>query len=205
MKNRFEFTTAQTKSIEAIVGQDEMVMAAFHKGRYNPKDYTLISIQNPEDEVNLKVKQKKFKDCLSIKFNDVKEPIENLGKMIYPISDEEVKIIVDFILNHKNDKFFIHCAYGVSRSAGVGQALECILNYRGNFDALCRDGDPIEEHYRYTPNTFVRDKIIKYYNETNPIFEESTCKNCNAIIDETNTIIKNHQTYICCPLCNEEA
>ncbi len=201
MKPKLKFTTIQTKHIEAIVGRDEMKLAAFHDGRYNPKDFVLISIQNYDDEMKLKSSHKKFKRSIHLRINDVQEPTMNCGKMIYPIEPIQIKELVEFILKNKNEKFFIHCEWGVSRSAGIALAIECILSHRGNLDSLNRTDNPIANFWRYTPNLHIRDKLIEYYNKTKSPFEEVNCFSCGAILDETTSVEKNGQNYDICPLC----
>ncbi len=167
MKDRFEFITAQTPRIEAIVGAEEMELAAFHNGRYNPKDFVLISIQTPGDKIKLKSKQKKFKKFLSVSFNDVIETTVNFdGEILEPMDIATANRILDFILENKDEKFFIHCNAGVSRSAGVATALECILGFDGDLSKFDLFDNAIYNHRRYTTNTFVRDTIIELFNST---------------------------------------
>lgn len=165
MKDRFKFTTAQTKHIEAIVSREEMELAAFHDGRYNPEDFVLISIQNPEDTTDFSAMQAEFKKHIHTRFNDVAEPEYNFdGKLLLPVEDSQLEEILDFILENRGERFFIHCEGGVSRSAGVGIALECILEYDGDRNSLSPKNNPIDAHWRYSPNRLVRDRLIELYN-----------------------------------------
>jgi predicted protein tyrosine phosphatase len=163
MPDRLKFTTVHTDKIEAIVGKDEMEIAAFHNGRYNPEEFTLISIQNPEDTIDLKPMLEKFKRHLHIRFSDVTKPLIQDGKTYLPIDNGQAKQIVEFILQNKEEKFFIHCEAGVSRSAGVGIAIECILNHNGNTEHFNLDDNAVSNHWRYTPNTLVRDLLIEQF------------------------------------------
>jgi predicted protein tyrosine phosphatase len=84
-----------------------------------------------------------------------------------PINNEEAKIILDFILKHKNDNFLIHCEKGQSRSAGVGLAIECILKFNGNKKEFALEPSMILNHHRYEPNMLVYNKILEEYKKLN--------------------------------------
>lgn len=163
MEERLRFTTATTERIEAIVGKEEMEIAAFHEGRYNPEDFVVISIQNPTDTTDLQPMLSKFKKSLHIRFSDVTEATQYKNETYLPINVEQTDQILDFILENKEEKFFIHCEAGVSRSAGVGIALECILEHDGDTEKFDPNNNVISNHWRYTPNTFVIDTLIKQF------------------------------------------
>jgi len=48
-----------------------------------------------------------------------------------PISWEQGKELKEFILKNSNKSFLIHCTAGISRSAGVALAIECLIEYEG--------------------------------------------------------------------------
>ena len=112
----------------------------------------------------------KFKDSLSIQFYDIdieEEYKSSSDWKFVPINNEEAKIILDFILKHKNDNFLIHCEKGQSRSAGVGLAIECILKFNGNKKEFALEQSIILNHHRYEPNMLVYDKILEEYKKLN--------------------------------------
>lgn len=70
----------------------------------------------------------KFKDSLSIQFYDITEDMiynTNENWKFVPINNKEAKIILDFILKHKNDNFLIHCE---KRSIKISWLLDQLLN-----------------------------------------------------------------------------
>jgi len=101
-----------------------------------------------------------FADVLQIRFWDVEEAI---GR-IKPITAEQGLIIRKFIEKHKDKRFLIHCEAGMSRSAGVGQAVECIKHFDGNVFHFRTGFSAISEFSkktgRYHPNLTVFDAIM---------------------------------------------
>lgn len=144
-----ELDTIQTELIEAIISRKELI------NFYTELDSesVLISISDIDKEpVNLNY----FKDSLFVSFNDTEE---NIGE-IKVIDNETAKIIKNFILKHKNDKFVINCEAGISRSAAVGYAIECLLKFNGNKYDFAISNSEIRNFHRYSPNMIVFDRII---------------------------------------------
>lgn len=161
--------TISTRTIEAIISRDE-IQCAIHQNILDKENLVLISIGEPgegykhsiltQDEI------KGFKDVLQLEFWDIEEDFGNYKI----ITDEQAKIIQDFIIKNKDERFIINCKAGKSRSAAIGRAIECIkffgigdeakYNYKTCFNS------EIQAHYRYTPNLTVFDKIVKDYNES---------------------------------------
>ena len=116
----------------------------------------LISIHDPNREIHPPSKVEGWVDVLQIQFWDVESTIGNYE----PLSEEQGGIIKRFIEKHKDKRFMIHCAAGVSRSAGVGCAVECIVNFDGDdygYKTGCSD---IKGHKRYSPNPTVYQRIV---------------------------------------------
>ena len=112
--------------------------------------------------VPLKQKYKKrFFDVLSVSFWDVTEDLE----FYKPISKKEAKEIAKFIHKHKNSKkkYIIHCSAGISRSAGVGMAIHCCLDFDGDISKFKKETCDIYNHERYRPNEYVFEKICRAF------------------------------------------
>lgn len=159
--------TVSTSTIEAIIGRHEM-RQLIADSSLDFSELVLISISEPifEDYLDEAIPDSdltRFKDYIKLKFWDIEEQI---GPYL-PISDEQGLQLQQFILQHINDRFIIHCRAGVSRSAGVGKAIECIkyfgigdtakYNYQTSFSS------EIDAHSRYYPNPTVFNQIIKDY------------------------------------------
>lgn len=158
--------TVKTELIECIISRDEMRRMIYNNEIQKDK-FVLISIGEPGEIYKHTILRPDeihgFKDVLQIEFWDVLEDRENY-KMI---TDEQGKIIQDFILKNINETFVIHCAAGISRSAGVGKAVECLKYFGAGDDAKYEYqtcfSSKIDEHKRYSPNLTVFNKIIKKY------------------------------------------
>jgi len=139
----------QSDKIEAIISRKEMR----EMYRLFDKKCVLISIYDPcEKPLNLNY----FNKELYISFFDITSSIGGCSI----ISDSESKLIKDFIIQNKDKKFIINCEAGKSRSAGVGLAIECLLEFNGNKYEYSISNSKIKEHPRYYPNLTVFDKII---------------------------------------------
>lgn len=161
--NNENIFSVQTELIRCIVSREEIIK--FSKTNFqeiNKDEKTvLISITDPDRELlDLNILNQ-FKDCLSLQFWDLEYKIGNYE----PITKEQGKILRNFILKNIDNNFVIHCEAGISRSAGVGLAIEC-LKYFGEtednlYDYYTRHNSKIRQHNRYEPNLFVFDSIIK--------------------------------------------
>ena len=106
-----------------------------------------------------------LKDFLEIRFWDIEGKVRDY----LPIDKDSVKKLLEFVKKHKHSlklrktKLLIHCSAGVSRSAAVGMALKCIIDYNGDISKIqnCK----ISAHSRYKPNKYVFKKIIKCYKD----------------------------------------
>jgi len=121
------------------------------------KTTVLISIRNPGDETIEDNLIEEFKDTLFIDFWDIEESSGDYKI----ITKEQGKTINDFINKNKDSKFLVHCEAGQSRSAGVGLAVECIVNYNGNVYSYRTGHSDIKEYKRYSPNLTVFDTIME--------------------------------------------
>jgi len=111
--------------------------------------------------------QNKFYDVLTIDFWDVTEDLE----FYKPISNEKAKEIAKFIYKQKENlltkklKFVINCSAGISRSAAIGMAIHCCLDFEGDIDKFEKENCEIYSHKRYKPNEFVFKKVCKEYKD----------------------------------------
>ena len=154
MKNQFEkFVTAQTNHVDAIIGIDEF---RDHTRTFDKDNLVLIAILDPDTESHELDLIDGYKDVIQAKFWDVEEGI---GKYT-PITDEQGKELREFILKNKDSKFLIHCHAGVSRSAGVAMAVDCLLSHNGDKHDYSMFPCPITNHYRYSPNYVVYDAVV---------------------------------------------
>jgi len=122
-----------------------------------PKDnVVLIAIHEPDDTIHPPEKVEGFNDVLQMQFWDIEEAIGRYK----PLDEIQAKELRDFIEKNKDKKFLIHCAAGISRSAGVGCAVECIVNYNSDTYSYKTGHSDIKSHWRYSPNPVVFYKIM---------------------------------------------
>jgi len=150
-----EIFTVKSDVLECVVGREEM------KEDYNKFDSNavFINIYTPgQNPLNI---DKYFHDQLSVPFYDI-VPIagENIVGSAQPISKATAKKIKDFIIKHVDKKFAINCDAGMSRSAGVAMAVECLVKHNGDAYAYATSFSDLKEHPRYAPNLFVYKSII---------------------------------------------
>lgn len=161
--------TISTNTIEAIISRAEM-KCAISQNVLDKENLVLITIGEPTEKTGYSQERKLsdeevkgFKDTLMIDFWDIEEDFGDYKI----ITDEQGKIIQDFIIKNIDNRFIINCQAGKSRSAAVGRAIECIkffgigdeakYNYKTSFKS------EIDAHSRYCPNLMVFDKIVKEY------------------------------------------
>jgi len=141
---------------EGIVSWEEYLIM-FNADVLDKFNTVLISIHDPNRAVHPPEKVKGWYDVLQIQFWDVEESIGGY----HPLTHEQGQELKEFITKHKDKRFMIHCAAGVSRSAGVGCAVECIVNFDGDDYGYKTGKSDIKSHERYSPNPTVYDRIIK--------------------------------------------
>ena len=160
--------TICTDTVEAIISRDEM-QCAIHQDILDKENLVFISISEPvldhyQDEQLSEEEVNGFKDSLRVKFWDIEEDFCDYKI----ISDDTAKIIQDFIIKNKDNRFIINCKAGKSRSAAVGRSIECIVNFGIGVEAKylykTSFNSGIQPPGRYSPNLTVFDKIVKDYN-----------------------------------------
>ena len=137
-----------------------------------------------------------FGEFLNVRFWDVTERIGEYDIL----SADTAKEIAEYIEQHRNKQFLIHCVAGMSRSAGVGMAIECVVLYGGNKYYYSLSGGDIQNHMRYHPNLVVYDKILEFA-ETKE--KENICPNCGCDLNK-NKPIKSSKSGLLCPYCFKE-
>lgn len=153
--------TCKGNGIFAIIGRDELESYPSYDEPYNyvslfPKDLCFITISDVNrDNIN---HNNHFKDALELKFWDIEEDFNDYKI----ITDNQAKQIYDFILKNKNEQFLINCEAGVSRSAGVGLAIEYLLRDKMIYSKWEHFPSKVLQHWRYQPNMTVFNKIIQF-------------------------------------------
>lgn len=159
MKNK-NLITARSEHIFAVIGREEIQSEPFNNViefdnvKEFPSDLVFISISDPRKQF-IKT-DNYFHDELKLKFWDVEEQIGNY----FPINKVQAKEIKDFILKHRDRKFLINCEAGVSRSAGVGCAVEFLLRDKELFPEEQHHTSRIRQHWRYDVNETVYRLIL---------------------------------------------
>ena len=155
----FKRAIIQNKLFEGIMGKDEFLKYQETLTKDNKNELVVISITEPDSDefVSAMIDVSEFHDILELKFWDVEEAFGNYA----PLSDDQANQIREFILKHSERKFLIHCKAGMSRSAGVGKAVECLVNYKGDVYSYRTSPSEIDKCQRYSPNQTVFDKITK--------------------------------------------
>lgn len=155
-----------TSTIEAIISRKELIDLL--EEQVDVSDLVLISITDPvlfgHTDSSLSIEQcSRFKSFHCTKFWDVEEDFCEYKT----ISDELAKQLQEFIIHNITNRFIIHCMAGVSRSAGVGKAIECIKFFGIGDEAKylyhTAFNSEISNHSRYYPNLVVFDKLVKEY------------------------------------------
>lgn len=163
IKERFETEEHKFLSNELFVAIYGIHEFRFHCSDIQDKEnIVVISITEPDGDILSKRDNpydyfKDFHDVLEIQFWDLESDID--GYKI--LTDDQGKELNAFINANKDKRFLIHCKAGVSRSAGVGCAVECIVNHNGDAYEYQTSHSDIKEFWRYAPNLTVFDKIIK--------------------------------------------
>jgi predicted protein tyrosine phosphatase len=167
-----EVQTISTPTIEAIISREEM-RCAIQQNVLEKENLVLISIGEPGESYAHSILTKEevqgFKGVLQIEFWDVEE---DFGKYTV-ISDEEAKIIQNFILDNlqkdPDTRFIINCKAGKSRSAAVGKAIEQLkffgIGEKAKYEYKTCFNSEISAHSRYSPNLVVFDKIVTDYQQ----------------------------------------
>ena len=145
------------KDIAAVFGAEEYLGVYNRDEIENKEDMALIAIHDPDKNHHPDFKVEGFHDVLQINFWDLEESFGDYEIL----TDNQGKEIKEFIQKNLDKQFLIHCAAGISRSAGVACAVECLKNYQGNNYNYKTGHSNVRNHYRYSPNWTVYDKIIK--------------------------------------------
>ena len=119
-----------------------MKALALHEN-FTPNEYILISIRNLDSDEDLDFFTNRYKDVLSLRFDDIKEQSSK------GISYGHIMHLNRFIEKYKNMKFIIHCEWGISRSAAIGMHIERELL------GVEYEDSKINEHWRYEPNPYM--------------------------------------------------
>lgn len=167
LKNNFnikDFFTVKTKHIDFIFGRKEFIIFTFLNEKIILKNYNVISITEPTEENLNDNLFKDFNKFIKLSFSDICYNLDiyddnNIEKdNELTISDEQIKILKEFIINNKNNKFIIHCTVGISRSSVIGLYIEELLNELEEEKIL--NQELILNHCRYSPNKNVVFKTI---------------------------------------------
>lgn len=92
-------------------------------------DVVMISVNEEYEELYPLELKRDHPRVLTLKFSDVLCPRESNGNEIHPISPEDVIRLVDFIDEHKDKHFVVHCAAGISRSSAICLYLHMVYGH----------------------------------------------------------------------------
>lgn len=114
------------------------------------KNYAIISISDADDVENVFANNPRIKGICRLWFDDVETGEKNC------ITEKDAGKILSFVDRIVNcvDLIVVHCAAGISRSAGVAAALMLILN--GDDSIIFDDG-------RYCPNRTCYRMVLNQY------------------------------------------
>ena len=120
-----------------------------------PKNTAIVSFSDTEEDF---IRFPKGTDVLHVAFYDVR-PF-TVAKHHYNRILPQAKEIADYIIckTKEGKNFICQCDYGVSRSAGCAAAILETWEHKGL---------EIFADYRYTPNQFVYNKVLKELRERN--------------------------------------
>jgi len=146
--------TVTNNYLLAVVGREEVPGVVTRFRRIIHK-VSLISITDP-DRDNIQIDTSVFKNTLEIKFWDLEKPFGDYKI----ITKEQGKTIRDFI--NENEVFLVHCEAGISRSAGVAKAIECLKGFSKDtyLYSITNSQDSIRNHVRYYPNHIVYSTVL---------------------------------------------
>lgn len=83
-----------------------------------PDDTVMVSINNEYEELfPLNLDRNSPKVC-TLQFADINDIVYRNGNPYHPISDEDTYKALKFVNANKDKNFVVHCAAGISRSAG---------------------------------------------------------------------------------------
>lgn len=153
-----------TSKIICIVGQEELETYLEKNYIIKSDNFVAISVHEPDNEgMDETLLKNSFNDYLKIAFWDIRQNLKETcnGERYYGITEEQGEEIFNFIIKNLDKQFVIHCKAGISRSAGIGVALEYIYNTT-NQKKYDIENNGITQFWRYKPNLFVTEKIIKH-------------------------------------------
>lgn len=169
--NDRDFVSAKTKHIEYIFSKDELLTLSALIKKDVLKNYNVISITEPDENLFNDNLLSFYNDSLKLQFSDIRRDINVLIKEAKDektleellkvkkteITEEQIVLIKEFILKNKDKKFIVHCSAGISRSSAIGMYIEEILN--NDEEERKINQDLILNHWRYSPNKIVYFKM----------------------------------------------
>jgi predicted protein tyrosine phosphatase len=148
--------SVQNELLLAVVGKEE-ICGVIDLYTSVISNISLISITDPDGSTLPRSIVNKFKNALEISFWDVEEDFCSYT-VITPEQGSDIKKFIN-----ENDIFLVHCEAGISRSAGVAKAIECIKWFNGDvyeYETSSRDNS-IRNHQRYSPNYTVFKTVMR--------------------------------------------
>lgn len=169
--NDRDFVSGKTKHIEYIFSKDELLTLSALIKKDVLKNYNVISITEPDENLFNDNLLSFYNDSLKLQFSDIRRDINVLIKEAKDektleellkvkkteITEEQIVLIKEFILKNKDKKFIVHCSAGISRSSAIGMYIEEILN--NDEEERKINQDLILNHWRYSPNKIVYFKM----------------------------------------------
>jgi predicted protein tyrosine phosphatase len=156
----FRSPIIQNELFQGIMGINEFKVYQQELTISDRQNIALISITEPDNDEYVsrdKTAVIGFADIIEMKFWDIEEDSDRYKTLTV----EQGTQMKDFIIANKGKKFLVHCKAGQSRSAGVGKAIECLINFDGDVYGYRTSTSEIDSYKRYSPNQTVFDYIVK--------------------------------------------
>jgi predicted protein tyrosine phosphatase len=106
---------------------------AIENALWLPEGHILISIGEEDDSPQPKIEHLRAQGIpiLSLRFSDVNADVSNQRGTYHPLSKVQAHEILAFVEGHKDAQgLIVHCAGGISRSAGIVLALSILHGWK---------------------------------------------------------------------------
>jgi hypothetical protein len=123
--------------VEKVVYNISRSFANNFKSQLDPENWAWISITEPvvswapDDSWGSTVENGHLESLpnLKMRFWDVGESLKHEDETLEPMSVDQGRELLNFILKHKNKSFVVNCAAGISRSGAICRFCEDFLGH----------------------------------------------------------------------------